>query len=306
MKLAIQKFVMKPILHIRHDKFEIKKFNWPIGKILIEDVKFDNVGFGFFSQKMDSRINNFLIHPEPYQVGIVNTNVNNEIGINLTAESNQMLGATFLRFDKNIVYDKILKFVDNQNNDLVTIADVEKMIADPSFVSFMDGYISRNLIFYFGQLSDIMSEDRKLLRERLVDLLIEQIFLTVIRSSARSILDSFVRNFSISHPLALLTNKIDQNIHLNWNISDMSRVCGISEATLFRYFKKYIGISPQGYIFSKKIQASQKLLRNAKHMNISEIGYSVGFKDVSYFSRAFKSKTGYSPRSFRDQNVKEG
>ena len=47
-----------------------------------------------------------------------------------------------------------------------------------------------------------------------------------------------------------------------------------------------------------RCEAAKKLIQQT-HLTIEDIGYSIGFSDVSNFRAAFKKWTGQTPASFR-------
>ncbi|SDD70352.1 helix-turn-helix domain-containing protein [Niabella drilacis] len=53
-------------------------------------------------------------------------------------------------------------------------------------------------------------------------------------------------------------------------------------------------------IQQKVLQEAKKLIRTSG-MTIKEIAYELGFNEIAYFSYYFKSKTGLSPRQYRNQ-----
>jgi AraC-like DNA-binding protein len=55
------------------------------------------------------------------------------------------------------------------------------------------------------------------------------------------------------------------------------------------------------YITEKRISLAKKMLTEEDSMKIAYIAYQCGYRDVSYFSRIFKKKTGLSPASYRQQ-----
>lgn len=72
----------------------------------------------------------------------------------------------------------------------------------------------------------------------------------------------------------------------------------ISEDYLTFCFRKELGITPIKYLRRHRIKQA-KLLLKASPNNITEIAFSVGFSDSSYFSRIFHQETGISPEEFR-------
>lgn len=95
--------------------------------------------------------------------------------------------------------------------------------------------------------------------------------------------------------------------YINKNISnpDLSSVmvadgCGIS-SRYFCYVMKKNDLSFSSYVWSMRLNTAKSWLEdeNMNHHSISEIGYMVGFKSSSHFSRVFKSRFKLTPRDFR-------
>ncbi len=64
--------------------------------------------------------------------------------------------------------------------------------------------------------------------------------------------------------------------------------------------KRHIKVSAIHVIQNRVILESKRLLQ-VSEMNIKEIAYTLGFDDLANFSNFFKSKTGLSPRDFRQK-----
>ena len=65
--------------------------------------------------------------------------------------------------------------------------------------------------------------------------------------------------------------------------------------------KRYTGKSTYEHIQVKRVDKAKSLLWGTEN-SISEIAYDLGFEHPSHFTKVFKSKTGFSPRDFRNQN----
>ena len=63
-------------------------------------------------------------------------------------------------------------------------------------------------------------------------------------------------------------------------------------------FKKGTGQSFREFLNSLRIEDAKSLLAHSK-LSVSEIAFSIGFKDSNYFSNVFKSKVGVSPNAYR-------
>lgn len=67
-------------------------------------------------------------------------------------------------------------------------------------------------------------------------------------------------------------------------------------------FKKYFGESYSSKLNSLKVNYAKSLL--SAGFSVSETCYRAGFRSLSSFLSVFKSKTGVSPKSFKDGSVK--
>jgi len=71
-----------------------------------------------------------------------------------------------------------------------------------------------------------------------------------------------------------------------------------------RRFKSQLGVSPNQYFLSVKIDRAKELLLFTD-TEIKDVAQQVGFSDPYYFSRVFKEKAGISPARFRSGQAEE-
>lgn len=102
-------------------------------------------------------------------------------------------------------------------------------------------------------------------------------------------------------PLAL-QNIID-DVHVNFaeinHVKDILARHFVSSATLNRWFKKYIHLSPREYLESKKLAHASKLL--AQGVSVTESCYQAGFSDCSHFIVLFKKKFSETPLKYQQR-----
>lgn len=96
-------------------------------------------------------------------------------------------------------------------------------------------------------------------------------------------------------------NFIHERIYEKITINDLSDYIGIDRSYFCAVFKKHIGISPQNYILNTKMEMAKSFLTTTD-TEIKYIASSLGYDDQFVFSHAFKVKTGYSPREWRNLN----
>ncbi len=95
-----------------------------------------------------------------------------------------------------------------------------------------------------------------------------------------------------------LENFVFKNYSLNIKAQDIAKTLYCSIPQVFRYTQKFFGETPANYVNGVRLQhAEQKLIYTA--LPITDVALSVGFDDVSYFSKLFKKHYGYSPINYR-------
>ncbi len=79
---------------------------------------------------------------------------------------------------------------------------------------------------------------------------------------------------------------------------------GLSLSHLNRLCKHISDDTPLSIIQFEIIAMAKMLLLNDK-INVSDVAYSLGFNDPSYFIRLFKKKTGVTPKIYKQEHAKE-
>ncbi|MFN6945474.1 MAG: ATP-binding protein [Cytophagaceae bacterium] len=85
------------------------------------------------------------------------------------------------------------------------------------------------------------------------------------------------------------------------NVSLLSDELGVGRNRLQRELKLAVGISPVEFIRSIRLNEAKKMLCSFKY-SISEVAYKVGFNNLSYFSRSFKTEFGMLPSEWQEQS----
>lgn len=93
-----------------------------------------------------------------------------------------------------------------------------------------------------------------------------------------------------------LEGMILKNIEkLNYTVDDLAMDMEISKRQLHRNIKQYIGLTPNKYIRTIRLTKARQLLENKEVDSVKGAAYSVGFRDVTYFSKLFKHEFGIIP-----------
>ena len=93
---------------------------------------------------------------------------------------------------------------------------------------------------------------------------------------------------------------VDENLcDPELSVGGVARAMGLSPRYVQMAFAD-IATTPLAYIRRKRLQlAAQQLRRHGPGCNITDLGFSLGFNDLSHFSRAFKARYGVGPRDYR-------
>ncbi len=84
-------------------------------------------------------------------------------------------------------------------------------------------------------------------------------------------------------------------------IEALGRMCAMSATGFRNAFIELVGTPPKPYIQACRIRRAKYLLRK-NEMNILDIAYSVGYKNISGFNRAFLEITGETPSDYRKRH----
>ncbi|TLU92048.1 helix-turn-helix transcriptional regulator [Dyadobacter sediminis] len=80
-------------------------------------------------------------------------------------------------------------------------------------------------------------------------------------------------------------------------ISELARSARMSPTKLKRLFRQIFGNSVFSYYQAFRINEAARLLK-AEGLSVSEVGYQLGFANLSHFSRVFEKHMGVKPKKF--------
>ncbi|KAA6432716.1 helix-turn-helix transcriptional regulator [Dyadobacter flavalbus] len=81
------------------------------------------------------------------------------------------------------------------------------------------------------------------------------------------------------------------------HIAALAREAGMSEPKLRKLFKQTFGKGVFEYYQWSRMQKAAQLLRE-KRLTVSEVGYQLGFTNLSHFARVFEQYTGLKPKKY--------
>jgi AraC family transcriptional regulator len=107
-------------------------------------------------------------------------------------------------------------------------------------------------------------------------------------------------NVSDRYPeLDELIQYIHQNIYEPLSLNQLSRYVAYSPYHFTRIFKQRMGLTPQHYISSLRLQKAKDLLLTT-HYNVREIASEIGQQSLGTFTTRFTQRIGMTPSDFRN------
>ena len=97
---------------------------------------------------------------------------------------------------------------------------------------------------------------------------------------------------------------IEFNFDKQFTIDDLSRIYSTNRTTLMADFKRVTGMTINEFVTNKRIDLCKQILAFT-NIPIDEIALKYGFTSQSYFTRAFKKKTGMSPMQYRKNSLQK-
>lgn len=81
-------------------------------------------------------------------------------------------------------------------------------------------------------------------------------------------------------------------------LAALARSLAVSTRTLGRHFHRVLGMSPQAYVQTLRIEAAKRMLLRTS-LRVDRIGMQVGYSDAGFFKRLFRLQTGMTPAAWR-------
>jgi AraC family transcriptional activator of pobA len=195
----------------------------------------------------------------------------------------------------NLKKDVIVAFTSFQEVEIEALKDFEVLTYNKPFLCVVseDSDVGCKGLLYFGSfdLPVIEMDDKLKLQINLeIDELKEKYKRQLnIHEVDRGKID-LVREFSYL---------VEMHFKQHHAVSDYANLMNKSPKTITNVFSKVARMSPLNYIQKRIMQEARFLLINSE-LEISQVGYKLGFNDVQSFSRFFKRHEEMSPSTFRN------
>jgi AraC-like DNA-binding protein len=104
---------------------------------------------------------------------------------------------------------------------------------------------------------------------------------------------SYLRGDYVKRALSIIENEF----HTGISVSDIAKRLHLNRSYFTKMFTEAMNRSPGNYLHEMRLNTAANLIRS-KNYSAATVALSVGFSDVSSFSRAFKAHFGISPGEY--------
>lgn len=163
-------------------------------------------------------------------------------------------------------------------------------------------YNNEEIAYLINKVIRICAERSKE-KDVLADLTLKELLVRIMQTQNLKTVSDEGYNIN-QNPLAFVLNYIKTNLNEKISINSLSDKACMSKATFYRLFKRELGISPNDFILSEKINKA-KILLTRPGAKVASISYELGFNDANYFIRTFKKIVGITPGNYQVQVAKQ-
>ncbi len=147
-------------------------------------------------------------------------------------------------------------------------------------------------------INDLVNSDEKLQNLKLFQYAIELLNLFLYKVEQRTIIHeiSGIHSSDIE-AIFLIRKQILENLIAVPSLKQLSIEANMSISKLQRCFQQVFGKSISQYALSEKMNLARQMLDTKKY-SVSEVGYQIGYSNLSHFTEAFKNKFGINPKNY--------
>ena len=109
-----------------------------------------------------------------------------------------------------------------------------------------------------------------------------------------------IERHEIPADFAAALDEFEQELSEDVTATSLAHRSKLSPQRLARLTKRIFGLTPSQLVTKTRIATASRLLRET-NKSVAEIAQATGFYDHSAFTRAFRSATGVTPTSYRNQ-----
>lgn len=108
------------------------------------------------------------------------------------------------------------------------------------------------------------------------------------------------KNNAISIHIRRCIDYIYENLHKDLSVKTLAQLQNLNPSYLSKLFLKETGSSIKDFITDAKVSTAENMLKYSD-FSLLDISLALGFSSQSAFSSAFKTRTGITPKKYRDK-----
>lgn len=101
------------------------------------------------------------------------------------------------------------------------------------------------------------------------------------------------------HKINKVIKYIEEHYQEEITLDDMANTLNFNRYYFCRFFKEITGVTPAEYVNNFRIHQAISIMCNYPELSITMIAMKSGFNDPNYFSRIFRSITGFTPSNYK-------
>jgi len=183
------------------------------------------------------------------------------------------------------------KNISNKSNSkLLKLIESNKLFAIYEEISF-------NMGRYLEKLKKLELEDMVSLIHLRSDVLnFLALFISSVEKRTNTTTASTINHFDI-HKLFDVRKILTTEYSSHHEIKTLASNTAMSVRKLQKLFKGVFGITIYQYALRVKIEEAKRMIET-KQFSISEVGYNIGYSNLSHFTAAFKKQVGINPKQY--------
>ena len=187
------------------------------------------------------------------------------------------------------------RFAGIDQNKLYYLFDAEKTF-------WIEEFLSPDMLVVLSQL-DELSSDSLLSQANYRIKALELIYLLFLNLLRRECKEHKELSRDEINAVYLARNYIATTLDKAPSKMELIRLSGMNELKFRRVFRQVFGRGVYEYYNYLRMQEAGKILKQ-NNFSVSEVGYKLGFSNLSYFGRMFEKHFGLKPKKWQYQNTK--
>lgn len=190
--------------------------------------------------------------------------------------------------------DKILGFFSGSRMEQDYVFPYTRGYTLPAIVIGKEEKWQEEVLFYLIEIINMLQGTGMEYQISLKLCVLWQIFIKHMKEERVKPTRSYIcKQERIQKILTYIHEHYKEDIHLE----DIAKAAAVSVGECCRCFQSMVRKTPNQYLKEYRLEKSKELLLGTE-LSITEIAYSVGFNDASYFIQCFRKKEGITPGDY--------